>query len=247
MQQRIDLQGKTVLITGAGSGLGEACVHAFAAEGCNLACLDINQRAIEQLCQRLTARAIPNLALPCDIQNTENVFAAVQTAAEYFKRLDIVINCAAIDYTYSVEELSIEQWDREIAVNLRGPFLLSKAAWPWLKKQGGHIINIASTAAVRAWANASAYHASKWGLLGLSRGLGAEGRAHNIRVTTMIPGGMQTHFFDRFVEQGIPLPDPQKLQDPATVATAIVFAVQMPQTSVLQEMILTPVHETSWP
>ena len=102
-------------------------------------------------------------------------------------------------------------------------------------------------AALRAWGNASAYHASKWGLLGLSRALGVEGRAHGIRVTTMIPGGMRTHWFDRFPEQGIPLPDEQNLQDPATVAEAIVHAISLPRGSVMQEMLLTPLTETSWP
>ncbi|HEU5381546.1 MAG TPA: SDR family oxidoreductase [Ktedonobacteraceae bacterium] len=247
MQQRIDLQGKTILITGAGSGLGEACARAFAAEKCAVACLDINQDALERVCQELRAQGTPCLALPCDMKNAEDVFAAVQDAGEQFGHLDIVVNCAAIDYTCSVAEMSIEQWDREIAVNLRGPFLLTKAAWPWLQRQGGHIVNIASTAAVRAWANASAYHASKWGILGFSRGIGAEGRAYGIRVTTIIPGGMQTHFFDRFTEQGIPLPDPHNLQDPATVANSIVFATQVPSASAVQEMIITPLNETSWP
>jgi NADP-dependent 3-hydroxy acid dehydrogenase YdfG len=115
------------------------------------------------------------------------------------------------------------------------------------RQGGGHLINIASTAATRAWANAAAYHASKWGLVGFSRGLGVEGRASNIRVTTIIPGGMRTHFFDRFVEQDIPMPDESNLQDPATVAKAIVFAASVPAGSALQELIITPVTETSWP
>jgi NAD(P)-dependent dehydrogenase (short-subunit alcohol dehydrogenase family) len=117
-----------------------------------------------------------------------------------------------------------------------------------MRAQGsGAIVNIASTAATRAWANAAAYHASKWGLVGFGRSLGVEGRPFNIRVTTVIPGGMRTHFFDRFPEQGIPMPDLEKLQDPATVARAIVFAVQLPPESALQELILTPLNETSWP
>ena len=144
--------------------------------------------------------------------------------------------------------MTIEQWDQVIAVNLRGPFLLAKAALPLMRAQhGGHIINIASTAATRAWANAAAYHASKWGLRGFSRALGVEGRPDGIRVTTIIPGGMRTHFFDRFVEQGIPLPEEQHLQDPATVADAIVYTALVPPESAIQELILTPVTETSWP
>ena len=158
------------------------------------------------------------------------------------------MNCAAIDHTLSVDEMTVEQWDMVIGVNLRGPFLFAKAALPIMRKQHyGHIINIASTAATRAWANAAAYHASKWGLVGFSRGLGVEGRADGIRVTTIIPGGMRTHFFDRFVEQGIPLPEEKNLQDPSNVAQAIVFATKVPPDSALQEMIITPMTETSWP
>jgi len=144
--------------------------------------------------------------------------------------------------------MSVEQWDRVLGVNLRGPFLIAKAALPIMRRQRtGHIVNIASTAAVRAWGNAAAYHASKWGLLGFSRGLGVEGRSHNIRVTTVIPGGMRTHWFDSFPEQGIPMPNEANLQDPRNVAEAIVYAVQMPPQSVLQELIVTPLTETSWP
>ncbi len=135
-----------------------------------------------------------------------------------------------------------------ISVNLRGPFLFAKAAWPIMQRQqSGHIINVASTAATRAWANAAAYHASKWGLVGFGRGLGVEGRPNDIRVTTIISGGMRTHFFDRFIEQGIPMPEQQNLQDPANVAEVIVFAAQVPRESALQEVIITPLTETSWP
>src|SRR5690606_22450314 len=115
------------------------------------------------------------------------------------------------------------------------------------RRRNGHIINVSSTASQRAWANASAYHASKWGLIGFSRGLGVEGRPHNIRVTTIIPGGMKTHFFDRFEEQGIPMPDDADLQDPANVAETILFAARMPSQSVVQEIMVTPLTETSWP
>src|SRR5207244_9461221 len=141
-----------------------------------------------------------------------------QMVDDQFKQLDIIVNWAAIDYTLSVDEMTVEQWERVINVNLKGPFLLAKAVLPIMRQQhSGHIINVASTAATRAWANASAYHASKWGLVGFSRGLGVEGRADGIRVTTIIPGGMRTHFFDRFTEQGIPMPEQQNLQDPANV------------------------------
>ncbi len=247
MQQQ-QLTGKVVLVTGAGSGLGEATARAFAAAGCSIACIDLNQAATERVSQSLLAQDIKSLALTCDVSNAAAVFSTVKTVVEQFGRLDIVVNCAAIDHTISVDEMSVEQWDQVIGVNLRGPFLFAKAALPIMRQQHtGHIFNVASTAAVRAWANASAYHATKWGLIGFSRGLGVEGRADNIRVTTIIPGGMRTHFFDRFVDQGIPMPEEQNLQDPATVASTIVFAAQIPPESALQEVLITPLTETSWP
>lgn len=242
------LKGKVVLVTGAGSGLGEATAHAFASAGCSIACIDIDGKEAGRVSKNLVSQDAMSIAAQCDVGDPAAVVDTVQSVYEQFKRLDIIVNCAAIDYTLSVDEMTVEQWDRVMNVNVRGPFLFAKAALPIMRQRhAGHIINIASTAATRAWANASAYHASKWGLVGFSRGLGVEGRPDGIRVTTVIPGGMRTHFFDRFVEQGIPMPEERNLQEPANVAEVIVFAAQVPAESALQEVIITPLTETSWP
>ncbi len=239
---------KVALVTGAGSGLGEATAHAFARAGYVVACLDINEQAAARVAGEIGQDNGPALPIACNVGDASSVFAAVEAIVEQWGRLDVAVNSAGIDYTLSVEELTVEQWDAVIATNLRGPFLVAKAAFPTMRRQqGGHIINVASTAAIRAWGNASPYHASKFGLVGFGRGLGVEGRPFGIRVTTVIPGGMQTHFFDRFVEQGIPMPDERNLQDPANVAETILFAVRMPAGSALQEVIVTPMTETSWP
>lgn len=244
----VTLKGKVALVTGAASGLGEATAHAFAQEGCMVACVDINQAATERVCESLCAQDVTALALTCDVAHADEVFALVNQVHEQLGRLDIIVNCAAVDFTYSVEEMSVEQWDKAMNINLRAPFLFAKAAFPLMRQQHyGHIINIASTAGLRAWANASVYHASKWGVIGFSRGLGVEGREAGIRVTTIIPGGMRTHFFDRFKEQNIPMPDPEKLQEPATVAASIVYATKVPPESAVQELMITPLNETSWP
>jgi NAD(P)-dependent dehydrogenase (short-subunit alcohol dehydrogenase family) len=242
------LRGKVVLVTGAGSGLGEATARAFAGAGCAVACVDVNGAAAERVSGALAAQDARSLAIPGDVRAADTVFGAVETVVREFGRLDVVVNNAAVDHTLSVAEMSVEQWDQVIGVNLRAPFLFAKAAMPHMERQrAGHIVNIASTAGTRAWANASAYHASKWGLIGFSRALGVEGRPHGVRVTTVIPGGMRTHFFDRFAEQGIPMPDAANLQDPANVAQVILFAVRLPAGSALQEVIVTPPGETSWP
>jgi NAD(P)-dependent dehydrogenase (short-subunit alcohol dehydrogenase family) len=242
----LDLHDKVAVVTGAGSGLGEATARAFAKAGYRVAGLDVNQAGVERVADALggNGRALP---IVCNVGDQDSVADAVRAIAERWGQLDVLVNCAAVDHTVSVREMTVEQWDQVLAVNLRGPFLLSKAAWPLLERRGGHIFNIASTAATRAWGNAAAYHATKWGLVGFGRGLGVEGRPHGIRVTTIIPGGMQTHFFDRFVEQGIPMPEQANLQDPAIVADVIVYAAGMPASSNMQEVIVTPLTETSWP
>ncbi len=240
--------GKVILVTGAGSGLGEATAHVFASAGYAVACVDINGAGIERVCNDLVARDHQAIAVQGDVSDEATVAAAVDRTVRELGRLDVVVNNAAVDHTVSVADMSVAQWDQVVGVNLRGPFLFAKAAWPVMVEQGyGHILNIASTAATRAWGNAAAYHASKWGIVGFGRGLGVEGRSHGIRVTTIIPGGMRTHFFDRFVDQGIPMPDEANLQDPANVAQTMLFAVNMPPGSALQEVIVTPTTETSWP
>lgn len=245
---QVSLQGKVALVTGAGSGLGEATSHALARAGARVACFDLDGLRAAQTASTIANNTFAAIGFGVDVSEPEDIGATVDRVLALWGRIDIAVNCAGVDYVVGVDEMTIEQWDRVIGVNLRGPFLVAKAVLPNMKRLGGgDIVNVASTAAVRAWGNASAYHASKWGLVGFSRSLGVEGRQDGIRVTTVIPGGMRTHWFDRFPEQGIPLPDEANLQDPANVAQAILFAVAMPAGSVMQEMLVTPLSETSWP
>ena len=146
--------------------------------------------------------------------------------------------------TLPIDELSVTDWDRIVAVNLRGPFLMSKAVFPIMKKQkSGYIMNVTSTAAKRAWANASAYHASKWGLLGFTHALHVEARPHNVKVSALVVGGMRTPFLlERF-----PDIDTSTLQDPANVAETIRFMLTQPMETVLPEVMVLPMKETSWP
>jgi NAD(P)-dependent dehydrogenase (short-subunit alcohol dehydrogenase family) len=242
------LSGKVALVTGAGSGLGEATACALAQAGARVACLDLDPERAKRSAHAIAGGGYAAMGLGVDVSQPDAVQSAVDRILGDWGRVDVAVNAAGVDYVVGIAAMTVEQWDRVLAVNLRGPFLVAKAVWPAMQRQGGgDIVNVASTAAVRAWGSASAYHASKWGLVGFGRGLGVEGRPDGIRITTLIPGGMKTHWFDRFPEQGIPMPDEAHLQDPATVADAILYAVCLPRGSAMQEMIVTPLTETSWP
>lgn len=230
------------LVTGAGSGLGAATASALLDAGYRLAALDVDAGRLATLTARPDV-----LPLACDLTDADAVERAVATAVERFGRIDVVVNCAGIDHTWWLEQLTVEQFDQVLAVNLRGPFLIAKAVWTLMKRQGGgQIVNVASTAATRVWPGASAYHASKFGLLGLSRAMNLEGRQERIRVMTVIPGGMDTGFLDRLEAQGISRPT-AGLQRPETVAATIVHALGLPADSAIQEIVITHPDESSWP
>jgi NAD(P)-dependent dehydrogenase (short-subunit alcohol dehydrogenase family) len=238
-----DLGGKVVLVTGAAQGLGAAICQELADAGATLAMADRND-AVHAFAEKLRSPQRPLYASVCDVGDAEDVERMFAQLDRECGRLDAIVNNAGTDVTKSVNELTVAEWERVLRTNLSGPFFVSKAALPRFQRQGsGDIVNIASTAAKRAWPNASAYHASKWGLMGLSQSMLAEFRELGIRVTTVVAGGMRTPFLlDRFPEL-----DPAKLQDPRNVARAVVFALTQPRESVIAEITVLPVTETSWP
>jgi NAD(P)-dependent dehydrogenase (short-subunit alcohol dehydrogenase family) len=238
------LAGKVVLVTGGGQGLGEATCRALGAAGAVVLAADVRADRAERVAEALRREGGAAAALPLDVGDDDRVDEAIRDILGRHGRLDVLVNNAGTDVTRPVEELAIEDWDRVIRVNLRAPFVLAKRAFPVMRRQGrGHIVNVVSTAAKRAWANASAYHASKWGLLGLSHALHVEGRPHNIKVTAVVAGGMRTPFIlGRF-----PDVDPGTLQDPRNVAETIRFVLGQPDETVIPEVMVLPMRETSWP
>jgi NAD(P)-dependent dehydrogenase (short-subunit alcohol dehydrogenase family) len=239
-----DLKGQVALVTGGGRGLGAAICRVLGAAGAVVVPADLRPEPAEDLAMQLRDEGVTCTALRLDVGDENQAARAVDEVVGKYGRLDILINNAGTDVTLPVEELSFADFDRVLRTNLRGPFVLSKLALPVMKRQGrGHIVNLASTAAKRTWANASAYHASKWGLLGLSHALHVEGRKHNIKVTAVVAGGMRTPFImDRF-----PDTDPGVLQDPRNVAETIRFVLTQPEETVIPEVMVTPMRETSWP
>jgi NAD(P)-dependent dehydrogenase (short-subunit alcohol dehydrogenase family) len=237
------LSGKTILVTGGASGLGAALCHVLSAAGADVVVGDLNREKALRVADLVHSPGSAH-AIGFDVGDQTAAERAIDETLQKFGRLDVLINNAGTDVTCPLEELSFSDWDRVMRTNLYGPFLLSKYASQYMKQHGGgQIINIASTAAKRAWPNASAYHASKWGLLGLSHALHAELRPHKIKVTAVIAGGMRTPFLlDRFPDIDI-----STLQDPINVANAVKSVLTLPEQTVVSEIMVLPMQETSWP
>ena len=205
---------------------------------------DIDYERAVECAEELTQDGASAMGIEVDVGREESVTTAFETVFKRFGHIDAVVNNAAIDVTLPLDELTTADWERVLRTNLTGPFLVARFAVRLMKQQGiGHIVNIASTASKRTWPNAAVYHASKWGLLGLSHALHAELRPHGIKVSAIIAGGMRTPFLlDRF-----PDIDAGNLQDPASVARAVCFVLTQPAETVVPEVMVLPMRETSWP
>jgi NAD(P)-dependent dehydrogenase (short-subunit alcohol dehydrogenase family) len=223
----------TIVVTGGASGLGAAVADAVAREGGTPVVLDLRPPADG------IAHRIVDLS---DTAATESVVADV--AAEH-GALDGVVTAAGTDACGPLDGVDRGAWERVVAVNLLGTVAVVRAALPHLERTRGRVVTVASTLGLRALPDATAYCASKFGVVGFTRALAAEAQAR-IGVTLLIPGGMQTAFFDGRPEQYRPGPD-ARLAPPQEVAAAVVFALtRSPEVELRELMVCTPT-EPSWP
>ena len=242
------LQGKAALVTGASSGLGRATAISLAIAGADVALAARSAEELESAREEASKTGGRALALPADLAREDEAIRAVGQTVEAFGRIDILVNAAGTDVPGTVEELEVEGWDRTLSVNLRAPFLLSKAAFPHMREAGGGtIVNVSSVAGKKGWANASAYCASKFGLTGFTEALADEGREHGIRAIVLYPGAMATNWGAFSPEErqqsepnGAP---PTRVLAPERVADFITWFVASPPEFVLTGGIIVPIEE----
>jgi len=180
------------------------------------------------------------------------LLAVAERSVEAFDRIDILVNAAGTDVPGPIADLTLEEWNRVLNVNLRASFLLAKAVFPHMRRVGhGTIVNISSVAGKRGWANAAAYCASKFGVTGLTQALAAEGHAYGIHACVLYPGRMATGWGNwsqdsmrRHRLDPVPV---RKALPPAQVAALIVWIAAARHELVLNEVIITPLEETGWP
>jgi NAD(P)-dependent dehydrogenase (short-subunit alcohol dehydrogenase family) len=180
-----------------------------------------------------------------DLARTEDAEGAVGRIADRHGGLDAVVTAAGTDACGQLDEVDRDRWERVVAVNLLGTAAVVRAALPHLERVHGSVVTVASTLGFRALSDATAYCASKFGVVGFTRALAAE-TAGRVGVTMLVPGGMQTAFFDARDEQYKPPPD-AKLAPPDQVAATVVFALSRPAGTEMRELVVCPSTESSWP
>jgi 3-oxoacyl-[acyl-carrier protein] reductase len=187
------LQGKNAIVTGAGKGIGKAIAIALAKEGVQVGLIARTSKDLETVAAEITALGVKAAFAVADISNIAEVNKAVESIQSELGNTDILINNAGMGVFGKFLELTPEQWENHIKVNLFGVYYATRAVLPqMIERQTGDIVNVSSTAGLTGAAVTSAYSASKFGVMGLTESLMQEVRKHNIRVTAMAPSTVVT-------------------------------------------------------
>ncbi|MET9429054.1 MULTISPECIES: SDR family oxidoreductase [unclassified Streptomyces] len=240
---RVDLRGKQALVTGGARGLGAAITRKLAGAGASVLIADVRKEQARELCEELEGAA---RFVELDVRDAgavAEVFAELEADGG---RVDVLVNNAAVDVSKPIEHLTAEEVTRVVTTNLLGPMYLCLETYRrMVARGGGHIVNILSTASNRTWTEAGPYSAAKTGLRAFTHTLFKEAQRDcpGIGVTGIIAGGMETQFIlERFPDADVSL-----LQSPDIVADTVLYALSVPETSAVSELVVVPRKEPSWP
>lgn len=229
------LEGRAALVTGAGRGIGRCIARALAEEGASVGLAARTEAELEAAREEIAAAGGAAACFPADMGDEREIVGLVRDVVAWAGRLDIAVNNAAAGLFGPLEDTDTADWDRVMAVNARGPFVLCREALPHLRAAGGgHIVNIASVVGTKGYADQSAYAASKHALMGMSKSLAREVQDDGIFVHAICPGGVNTDL----IRAARPDLDPAELIDPADVAGAVVFMVTREGNAVVDQLTI---------
>ncbi len=231
-----DLNGKTALVTGGSKGIGYSVAEAMVKESMNVVVTSRHEDEVKAAADKLSQAGSGKASgVVCDARNLDEQRSAVEQAVSEFGGLDVLIANAGVGNFAPVDEMTPEQWQDVIDINLTGVFYSVKAALPALKKSEGYIITIASLAGTNFFAGGAAYNASKFGLVGFSQAIMLDLRKHGVKVSTIMPGSVATHFNDHTPSEE----DAWKIQ-PEDIAEMVMYLLHTPARTLPSKIEVRP-------
>jgi len=239
MDTRQPIAGQVAVVTGAGRGIGAAIARKIAALGATAVLCGRTQTSLDETARAITDSGGKTEVIPCDVTILHQLEYAAARVDSTFGRLDILVNNAGIGgFKDPLHTLPPEDWDRILNTNLRGVYYSIRAFTPlMIRAYSGHIVNISSLAGKNALPNGAAYAASKWGLNGLTYSVAEELRGHNIRVSVVCPGSVETELSPHTGK------DPNKMLQPDDVAHVVGMLVTQAPQSFASEILLRPTQK----
>jgi 3-oxoacyl-[acyl-carrier protein] reductase len=237
-----DLANKVVIITGGGTGIGQGVARALAAEGCRVVICGRRKSKLEEVVASIAAEGGECMAVVADVAEEEEVEQLVKTTLKTFGRIDILVNNAGIGGGSKIHSHDIQDWDRVMAVNLRGPFLTARAVLPLMRAQNqGHIVNISSESGLEYYPGNGAYGVSKHALNALSEFIQRENQEFGVRVDTICPGMVVTE-----MTQDSPGLDHSKCLYPVDIAELVLWLLTRRANIKIGTPILIQTMENPW-
>lgn len=234
------LANKVCVVTGASEGIGRATAHALGAAGGAVAICARNKDGVAATVASLTSAGINAFGQTCDVTSDADVAAFAEFVNESLGPVDVLVNNAGIGILAPLVDLTMEQIDATMAVNVRGVFLVTKAFLPdMIERRDCDIINIASSAGKNAFVGGTAYSASKHAVIGMSKSLMLEVRQYGIRVVAISPGSVDTAFFDK---AGWDRDNRDRFLTADDVARSVVDCLKMPRGAMISELDIRPTN-----
>jgi NAD(P)-dependent dehydrogenase (short-subunit alcohol dehydrogenase family) len=242
MVAAMNLKNQVCVITGAGKGIGLATARALLERGAQVALLDVDENALQTALSALdNSNAI---SVRCDVTKAAEVEAARATITSRLGPIAVWVNNAGLARHRWIQDYTEAEIDLMLAVNLKGSILGSQAALrAMIPQKRGHIINIISTASLRGIPSETVYCAAKWGVRGFTQGLAEEAAAHRIRVTALLPGGVDTAFWDDASQRQAPK---QLFLKPEHIADGILRCLEMEDFCVPRELVLRSLDDSEF-